>query len=84
MSATGIWVMCAVILAALAIWLGIVLAVSRVPYFKRPRQGPVHGGVQGGTHTGGGRSVAPVRDEPVTLEGEAERARRASGNPMNL
>ena len=53
---------------------------------------------KGGTHVGGGRSVAPRRDEAVdpdqTVAGDTvtpklgatkpERARRGSGNPLDL
>jgi hypothetical protein len=96
-SATAIWIICVVVVVALAIWL-IGLSVAA----RRPRRGPhgdqLHGPVQGGTHVGGGRSVAPRRDEEVdpdqTVAGdtvtpelgaaEPERAQRGFGSPLDL
>ena len=61
MSATMIWIMCAAIVAALAIWLVAVELAGRRPsagHHAEPRRGRV----QGGNHLGGGRSVSPDRD----------------------
>jgi hypothetical protein len=62
---TAIWIIVAVAVAGLVIWLGGVALAAR-----KPRQGHAHGerlrgDVQGGMHVGGGRSVAPRRDEEV-------------------
>ena len=93
MSATALWIMCAVIVAALAIWLIMVGLAQRRPYFRNPHPERRRGRVQGGTHTGGGRSVAPRRDAPVTpgetpddstLPSHAGRPGSGSGNPLDL
>ena len=65
MSATLIWIMCAVIVVALAAWLVAVAFADRTPFFKHPHVEPRRGRVQGGSHVGGGRSVAPRRDGEV-------------------
>ncbi|HLH84705.1 MAG TPA: hypothetical protein VKV38_15705 [Trebonia sp.] len=66
MSAAALIIMCAVIVVALAIWLvAVMLADRSTPFFRRSRQEPRRGRVVGGTHVGGGRSVAPRRDAPV-------------------
>jgi hypothetical protein len=66
-SATGIWIIVAVAVAGLAIWLGGMALAARKPYQEHARGGQLRGtAVQGGMHVGGGRSVAPRRDEPVT------------------
>ena len=65
MSAAVIWIMCVVIVVALAAWLGSVALAARRPAAKDPRIEPRRGSVQGGTHVGGGRSVAPRRDEEI-------------------
>lgn len=67
-SATAIWIMCAVIVIALAVWLSTVALAARHP-IRQPQPDARRGRVQGGTHTGGGRSVAPRRDAEV-VEGE--------------
>jgi hypothetical protein len=96
-SATAIWIICVVVVVALAIWLIGVSVAARKPR-REPHGDQLHGPVQGGTHVGGGRSVAPRRDEAVdpdqTVAGdtvtpklgatEPERARRGSGNPLDL
>lgn len=65
MSATGLWIMCVVIVVSLAAWLAAVLLADRSRYFRRRLVEARRGRVQGGTHVGGGRSVAPRRDAPV-------------------
>jgi hypothetical protein len=40
MSATLIWIMCAAIVASLAVWLGVVTMAARNPAFKQPRIEP--------------------------------------------
>jgi hypothetical protein len=66
-SAIAIWIICAVAVAGLAIWLTVLR--SRCPCgcsgygFRAARQGGLH-------VSEGGRSVAPRRDEPV-VPGEA-------------
>jgi hypothetical protein len=40
MSATLIWIMCAVIVASLALWLATVITASRSAAFKEPRIEP--------------------------------------------
>ena len=93
---TGIVVLVVVIVASLATWLVLVALAARRPGTEHPRRDPLHGLVQGGTHVGGGRSVAPTRDAPVpegggnppSVEEEdaAAQARRSpnSGSPMDL
>lgn len=96
-SATAIWIICAVIVASLAVWLIAVGLAARKPYHERPHGERRRGRVQGGTHIGGGRSVAPRRDEPVAPgqapsggtrmpepADEQEHARRGSGSPLDL
>ncbi len=61
MSATLIWIMCAVIVAALAIWLVAVALAARRPGGGQHVE-PRRGRVQGGNHLGGGRSLSPDRD----------------------
>jgi hypothetical protein len=96
-SATAIWIICVVVVAGLAIWLVAVTLAARKPN-RKPHGSRLLGPVQGGIHVGGGRSVAPRRDEEVdpdqTVAGdtvtpklgptEPERARRGSGNPLDL
>lgn len=69
MSGIMLLVMCAAIVAALASWLGIMALAQRRPGTRRPAVERRYGRVQGGTHTGGGRSVGPTRDAPAA-EGE--------------
>ena len=98
-TATGIWIMCAVIVAGLVIWLVAVALAARHPGQEHPRHESLRGLVQGGQHVGGGRSVAPTRDAPVPEGGgnppsaEEEDAAQAgsqrgqrprSGSPMDL
>lgn len=64
-SATAIWIIVAVAVAGLAVWLGGVALAARKPNQVHARGEPLRGSVQGGMHVGGGRSVAPRRDEPV-------------------
>jgi hypothetical protein len=61
----GIWVIVAVVVAALAVWLTTVARAARHPQQEHPQREPLRGLVQGGQHVGGGRSVAPRRDAPV-------------------
>ncbi|MGH3293574.1 MAG: hypothetical protein ACRDP7_17385 [Trebonia sp.] len=66
-SATAIWIIVAVAVIGLAVWLGGVALAARKPHQEHARGGRLHGtAVQGGMHVGAGRSVAPRRDEPVT------------------
>jgi hypothetical protein len=64
-SATAIWIIVAVAVAGLAVWLGSVALAARKPYQGRAHGERLRGTVQGGMHVGAGRSVAPRRDEPV-------------------
>lgn len=87
MSATLIWIMCAVIVVTLAGWLVSVLMAARKPAFSKPHMEPRRGRVQGGTHVGGGRSVAPRRDgeiEPDESPDEPTVAVRRRTSPMDL
>lgn len=63
MSGTTLGIMCAVIVIALAAWLGAVAYAQRRPLVRQQGIERRRGRVQGGTHTGGGRSVGPSRDE---------------------
>jgi hypothetical protein len=63
-SAAVIWIICIVVVAGLAIWLVAVALAARRPGGK-PHGNKLLGPVQGGSHVGGGRSVAPRRDEAV-------------------
>ena len=92
-SATAIWIICAVAVVGLAGWLIAVARAERTPFFRHPQYDRRRGRVQGGTHVGGGRSVAPRRDEPVipdenpddsTLPDRAGRPGSGSGNPLDL
>ena len=93
MSGTVLWIMCAVIVVALGAWLAMVALAQRHPWVRRPGIERRRGRVQGGTHTGGGRSVAPHRDAPVFPGEDPEKStvpdrsgppRSGSGNPMDL
>jgi hypothetical protein len=55
--------MAAVIVVALAIFIGIVLFAGRRPYFKRGAKPPRTTPVSGGVHQGDPRSVTPRHDE---------------------
>jgi hypothetical protein len=63
-SAIAIWAIVIVAVVTLAIWLVGVSRAARKPY-QDPHGGQLRGPVTGGTHVGGGRSVAPRRDEEV-------------------
>ena len=66
-SAAAIWIICVVVVAGLAIWLGSVALAARKPYQEHAHGGRLRGtAVQGGMHVGAGRSAAPRRDEPAT------------------
>ena len=90
-SASETWliaVMCVVMLAALltAIWWAM-----RAKAPRQPRLEPRRGRVQGGTHVGGGRSVAPRRDgevfpdeNPEDPAVELRRTRGTGTSPMDL
>lgn len=69
-SATAIWIIVAVAVAGLVVWLGSVALAARKPHQEHAHGEQLRGTVQGGMHVGAGRSVAPRRDEPVT-PGEA-------------
>jgi hypothetical protein len=93
MSGIMLWVMCAVIVAALAAWLVVVGFAQRRPGTERPRTERRRGRVQGGTHTGGGRSVGPTRDEPAVPGEDPEKpsvsnrpgpAHDVPGSPLEL
>jgi hypothetical protein len=89
MSAVLIGVICAVAVVSLAIWLGAVALAERKPSFRNPHTEPRRGRVQGGTHVGGGRSVAPHRDAEITPDDDPEEptvpVRRPRGtSPMDL
>jgi hypothetical protein len=93
MSSAAIWIMCVAIVAGLAIWALAVHLAGRHPHPKRKVLERRRGRVQGGSHVGGGRSVAPRRDAPVipnenpedsTLPDHAGRPGSGSGNPMDL
>jgi hypothetical protein len=71
----GIWIIVAVIVVALAVWLGLVARAALHPHQEHPQREPLRGLVQGGQHVGGGRSVAPTRDAPVPEGG---------GNPPSV
>ncbi|HEX4290396.1 MAG TPA: hypothetical protein VH021_15850 [Trebonia sp.] len=98
-SATAILIIVVVVVVALAIWLIAVMRAARRPGGK-PRGTKLLGPVQGGIHVGGGRSVAPRRDEAVdpdqvpdgdtitpvlrSTKDGPDQARRGSGNPLDL
>jgi hypothetical protein len=88
MSATLLWIMCAAIVAALASWLVAVGLASRRPGSMRPPAEPRRGRVQGGSHVGGGRSLAPRRDGEVTPDENPDKptvpVRRRGTSPMDL
>jgi hypothetical protein len=60
-----IWIIVAVTVAGLVIWLGSVALAARRPHKENAHGERLRGDVQGGMHVGGGRSVAPRRDEEV-------------------
>jgi hypothetical protein len=65
-SLAGIVIVCAVIVVALAVWLGMVFWASQHPNWKHGARDTQPGDVHGGTFKAeGGRSVAPRRDAPV-------------------
>ena len=89
MSATQIWIMCVVIVLALAAWLVAIAFANRNPSFRHPHTEPRRGRVSGGTHQGGGRSVAPHRDAEVLPDEDPDKptvpVRRPRGtSPMEL
>lgn len=93
MPATGLLLICLVSVVSLAVFIGAVLLADRSPYFRRQHVEARRGRVQGGTHVGGGRSVAPRRDAPVipgedpegsTVPGRPGRPGSGSGNPLDL
>jgi hypothetical protein len=73
MSATLIWVLVIVAVATLAAWLiMVVMIAARHPAVEHPHIEPRRGRVQGGTHLGGGRSVAPRRDAEISPDDDPE------------
>jgi len=92
----GIWVIVAVVVLGLAVWLLTVALTAQRPGQEHPQRDQIRGLVQGGQHVGGGRSVAPTRDAPVpegggdppTLEEQdaanTGRGPSGSGSPMDL
>lgn len=87
MSATLLWIMCAAIVAALAIWLVAVELASRRAGAGR-RVEPRRGRVQGGNHLGGGRSVSPSREEELVPNEDPNKptvpVRTRGTSPMDL
>ena len=86
MSATLIWIMCVAIVLSLAAWLAAIAMASRRPALRHPHTEPRRGRVWGGTHMGGGRSVAPRRDGEATPEenpNEPTVAVRKRSSPMD-
>jgi hypothetical protein len=98
-SATAIWIIVAVAVAGLVIWLGGVALAARKPHQEHKHAERLRGAVQGGMHIGAGRSVAPRRDEEVapgevppgdSLQpggedpADARGASRGSGSPLDL
>jgi hypothetical protein len=80
MSDTVLWIMCAVIVISLAVWLTAVLMADRTPYFRHTSGEHRRGSVTGGTHTaGGGRSVMPPRDEPAAGTGNSASTSTSTG-----
>jgi hypothetical protein len=65
-SVTAIWIIVAVAVGGLVIWLGSVALAARKPRQEHAHGERLRGTVQGGMHVGAGRSVAPRRDEEVT------------------
>jgi hypothetical protein len=65
-SATAIWIIVAVVVIGLVVWLGSVALAARKPHQEHAHGERLRGTVQGGMHVGSGRSVAPRRDEEVT------------------
>lgn len=89
MSATVLWIMCAVIVVALAVWLIMVTIADRNPAFRRSHVEPRRGNVQGGTHVGGGRSLGPRRDAEIFPDEDPDKptvevARPRGTSPMDL
>ena len=89
MSGTVLWITCVAIVASLAAWLVAVAFANRKPAFQHPHVEPRRSNVQGGTHVGGGRSVAPHRDAEITPEEDPEAptvpVRRSRGtSPLDL
>jgi hypothetical protein len=93
MSGIMLWIMCVVIVAALGAWLAVVALAQRHPGTDRPRTERRRGRVQGGSHTGGGRSVGPTRDEPAVPGEDPEKpsvstrpgpTRHVPGSPLDL
>jgi hypothetical protein len=73
MSAGLIWGIVAVAIVALAAWPVSVMLANRNPAGRRhPRAEHRRAQVQGGTHVGGGRSVAPRRDAEVIPDAAPE------------
>jgi hypothetical protein len=92
-SATVTWAIVAVTVAGLAVLLVAVALAQHTPFFRHQHPDRRRGRVQGATHVGGGRSVAPRRDAPVILDenpddaalpDRAGRPGSGSGNPLDL
>ncbi len=64
-SGIAILIICVVGVVGLVTWVVAVRLAARRPHEPNPQRGQMRGVVQGGTHVGGGRSVAPTRDAPV-------------------
>jgi len=65
-SAAAIWIIVAVAVAGLGVWLGSVALAARKPHQQHAHGERLRGTVQGGMHVGAGRSVAPRSDEEAT------------------
>ncbi len=65
-SLAGLLVVCGVIVAGLAIWLGMVFWAGQHPTWKHGQRDDRPGDVRGGTFKAdGGRAVSPRRDAPA-------------------
>jgi hypothetical protein len=95
-SAAENWIIAIVCVVVVALLITGVMVASRRPHRRASATGRRFR-VQGGMHTGGGgRSVAPHRDEPVTPDAEElsprdavsreadASTRRGTGSPMDL
>jgi hypothetical protein len=95
-SASENWLIAIVSVVVVALLITVVVVASLRPH-RRPSATGRRFRVQGGMHTGGGgRSVAPRRDEPVTMNDEelspqdavSRKAdvstRRGTDSPMDL
>ena len=87
-SAIAIWIIVAVAVAGLAVWLGGVALAARKPRQDHAHGEPLRGAVQGGMHVGGGDAPAgdtlhPGAEYPGA-DGEPRGSGHGSGSPLNL